>query len=93
MDGLCPLRGPTAFGEANNSIGNMHPQRKSEPVPAFVLFDVFGSNCERAHWHRTTGSVKKTSYKNWERKMKLVAGSNVRLIAEVEKTTEGRQWF
>lgn len=38
-------------------------------------------------------TVKKTGYKNWERKMKLVAGSNVRLIAETEKTTEGRQWF
>jgi hypothetical protein len=53
VDGLCPLRGPTAFGEANNSIGNIHPEHKSEPmpepVPAFVLFDVFGSNCERAY--------------------------------------------
>ena len=32
-------------------------------------------------------TVKKTGYKNWERKMKLVAGSNIRLSVEMEKTT------
>ena len=32
-------------------------------------------------------TVKKTGYKNWERKMKLVAGSNIRLNAEMQKTT------
>ncbi|SRR5579871_936600 len=31
--------------------------------------------------------VKKTGYKDWERKMKIVAGSNIRLNAEMEKTT------
>lgn len=33
-------------------------------------------------------AVKKTGYRNWERKMKLVAGSNIRLTAEMEKTTD-----
>lgn len=32
-------------------------------------------------------TVKKTGYRTWERKMKLVAGSNIRLNAEMEKTT------
>ena len=32
-------------------------------------------------------AVKKPGYKNWERKMKVVAGSNIRLSAELEKTT------
>jgi len=32
-------------------------------------------------------TVKKTGYRNWERKMKLVAGSNIRLNAEMEQTT------
>jgi hypothetical protein len=31
-------------------------------------------------------SVKKTGFKNWERKLKVTAGSNVRLNAELEKT-------
>jgi hypothetical protein len=31
--------------------------------------------------------VKKSGYNNWERKMKLVAGSNIHLNAEMEKTT------
>jgi PEGA domain len=32
-------------------------------------------------------TVKKTGYKDWERKMKLLAGSNIHLNAEMEKTT------
>ena len=32
-------------------------------------------------------TVKKSGYKNWERKMKVAAGSNIRLSAELEKTT------
>jgi hypothetical protein len=31
--------------------------------------------------------VKKSGYKDWERKLKVVAGSNVRLTAELEKAT------
>ena len=31
--------------------------------------------------------VKKSGYKNWERKMKVVAGSNIHLNAEMEKST------
>ncbi len=31
--------------------------------------------------------VKKSGYKNWERKMKVVAGSSIRLNAEMEKST------
>ena len=31
-------------------------------------------------------TVRKSGYKNWERKMKVVAGSNIRLSAELEKT-------
>jgi hypothetical protein len=31
--------------------------------------------------------VKKSGYKNWERKMKVIAGSNVHLNAEMEKST------
>ena len=31
--------------------------------------------------------VKKSSYKNWERKMKVVAGSSIHLNAEMEKST------
>ena len=32
-------------------------------------------------------TVRKSGYKNWERKMKVVAGSSIRLTAELEKTT------
>ena len=32
-------------------------------------------------------AVKKTGYKNWERKIKVVAGSSIHLNAEMEKTT------
>lgn len=32
-------------------------------------------------------TVKKSGYKNWERKMKVVAGSSIHLNAEMEKTT------
>jgi len=31
--------------------------------------------------------VKKTGYKDWERKMRIVAGSNIRLNAEMERAT------
>jgi hypothetical protein len=31
--------------------------------------------------------VKKSGYKNWERKMKVVAGSSIHLNAEMEKST------
>ena len=33
-----------------------------------------------------TVTVKKTGFKDWERKLKVSAGSNVRLNAELEKT-------
>jgi hypothetical protein len=32
-------------------------------------------------------TVKKTGYTNWERKMRLVARSNIRLTEEMQKTT------
>lgn len=34
-----------------------------------------------------TINVKKAGYNNWQRKMKVVAGSNIRLLAELEKST------
>jgi len=37
VDGLCPLRGPTASHEARNRIDSIHRQRKREAKVCFLL--------------------------------------------------------
>ncbi len=88
---VAPANGPALGAVASGPNANGKLQVESDPPGADIEVDGSFVGNTPSDVQVTEGdhtvSVKKTGFKDWERKLKVSGGSSVHLIAELEKAT------